>query len=387
MRVLVLSLCLLVSHVVKANDPIVALPFEIHLGHVYIKGQVNDGRPINVVFDTGAAANLASEAVAEEIGLTVSGEQTVLGASGPVTIKRSTNNDLMLGDDLKLKNQTFLVMNLDHLGDEDYPLDAVIGANVLNRYTVEMDFEKGLINLFTRNNFPAPEGYEAHKISLVPFNVPKIDASLLLEDGEVITGPYLVDTGAALALRINSPTVREKELVDKVTPNYKYTSKALGNEATDYIGRLKTYEVLGQKFDAVPMRMATVRNGVSGRSDINGILGLEILKRFNTIYDYKKQVMYIKRNSLFDQPYRENKSGLKFKKEDGALTVVNVIATSSGEKAGIKLGDIIVSVDGQKGMTHDECVAYLSNAKGTVKLKIMRNGKAIDISLKPASLI
>lgn len=387
MRTLILAVCLLASGTLRANEPIVSLPFEIHLGHIYIQGQVNDGRKINIVFDTGAAANLASEAVAEEIGLTVSGEQTVLGASGPVTIKRSANNDLMLGKDLKLNNQTFLVMNLDHLGDEDFPLDAVIGANVLFRYTVEMDFEKGLINLYSRNDFPAPEGYDAHEISLAPFNVPKIDASLVLGNGEVITGPYLVDTGAALALRINSPVVREKELIDKVQPSYAYTSRALSNQSTDHVGRLKSYEALGETFEDVPMRMATVTSGVSGRDDINGILGLEILKRFNTIYDYKKKVMYIKRNSLFDAPYRLNRSGLKLKKENGTLTVESVTAESAAEKAQIKVGDIILSIDGKEGMTNDECRNYFMNADKSVKLEIMRNGKQMSVSLKPFSMI
>ncbi|MBO3698741.1 aspartyl protease family protein [Roseivirga sp. E12] len=387
MRNLIVVALLLVGSVAKANEPIVSLPFEIHLGHIYIKGQINDGRPINIVFDTGAAANLASEEVADEIGITTAGTQTVMGASGPVSIKASTNNLLMLGEELELKNQRFLVMNLDHLGDPDYPLDAIIGANILNRYTVEMDFEKGLINLFPRNGFTAPEGYEAHSISLAPFNIPIIEGSLIVSDDETVTGPYLVDTGAALALRINTPTVNENELVEKVTPNYEHSGRALNNSSIDKVGRLKSFTVLGESFEGVPIRMASVTTGVSSMSNVNGILGLEILKRFNTIYDYKKQVMYTKKNSLFNAPYRENKSGLKLKKRQGYLEVENVIASSAAEKAAIKSGDRILSVDGKKGMTHDECQAYLSSVKGSVTLEIMRNGKKLSVSLKPAFMI
>lgn len=387
MRNLIIVALLLVGGVVKANEPIVTLPFEIHLGHIYIKGQINDGRPINIVFDTGAAANLASEDVADEIGLTTAGTQTVMGASGPVSIKSSTNNLLLLGEDLRLKNQNFLVMNLDHLGDVDYPLDAIIGANILNRYTVEMDFEKGLITLFPRNGFTAPEGYKAHDISLVPFNIPIIEGSLIVSDDETISGPYLVDTGAALALRINTPTVNENELVDKVTPNYEHSGRALNNSSIDKVGRLKSFTVLGEPFEGVPIRMANVTTGVSSMSNVNGILGLEILKRFNTIYDYSKNIMYVKKNSLFDAPYRENKSGLKLKKRQGYLEVENVIASSAAEKASIKSGDRILSVDGKKGMTHDECRTYFYNAKGSVKLEILRNGKKISVSLEPFSMI
>lgn len=387
MRTFIVAAFLLVSSVLTANEPIVTLPFQIHLGHIYIKGQINDGRPINIVFDTGAAANLASEDVADEIGLTTAGTQMVLGASGPVEIKSSTDNLLKLAGSLNLKNQSFLVMNLDHLGDVDYPLDAVIGANILNNYTVEMDFEKGVINLFPRANFPAPEGYVAHNISLVPFNIPIIEGSLFVSDDDRVTGPYLVDTGAALALRINTPTVNAHELVDKVTPSYERQGKALGNASTDRIGRLKSFNVLGESFEGVPIRMANVTTGVSSMSNVNGILGLEILKRFNTIYDYNKQVMYVKRNSLFDAPYRESKSGLKVKKHAGYLKVENVVPSSAGEKAGIKPDDHILSVDGKVNLTHDEFSNYCHDAKGPISLKILRNDKEISLSLTPFSMI
>jgi len=387
MRTLIVAALLLVSSLLKANDPIVTLPFEIHLGHIYIKGQINDGRPINIVFDTGAAANLASEAVAEEIGLTTSGTQTVLGASGPVSIKSSTDNILQLAGSLELKDQSFLVMNLDHLGDSDYPLDAIIGANILSRYTVEMNFEKGVINLFPSKDFPAPAGYEAHRFSLYPFNVPMIEASLLVSDNETVTGPYLVDTGAALALRINTPTVNENALEDKVSPNFEIKGKALGNASTDRVGRLKSFKVLGESFDGVPIRMASVTSGVSSMDNINGILGLEILKRFNTIYDYDRQLMYLKRNSLFNTPFRENRSGLKIKKYAGYLEVESIIAASAGEKAKIKPGDHILSVDGKTNLTYDQFRDYCFETKGSISLKILRDGKELIVSLSPFSMI
>ncbi len=387
MRVFITIALLLVSSLLRASDPIVTLPFQIHLGHIYIKGQINDGRPINIVFDTGAAANLASEDVADEIGLTTSGSQMVLGASGPVEIKSSTDNILKLAGNLKLEDQSFLVMNLDHLGDEDYPLDAIIGANILTRYTVEMDFEKGVINLFPRKNFTAPEGYEAHKFSLVPFNIPVIEGSLIVSDNETITGPYLVDTGAALALRINTPTVNKNELAEKVTPNYDYSGKALGNESVDKIGRLKSFTILGEAFEGVPIRMASVTSGVSSMDNVNGILGLEILKRFNTIYDYKKQVMYVKRNSLSNAPFNESKSGLKLKKRDGYLEIVSVIPASAGDKAKLAAGDQILSVDGKERLTQDQFKAYCRENDGPILLKILRNGTELTLSLSPFSMI
>ncbi len=389
MRVLLITALICIVTITRANEPkpLHTLPFEIHLGHIYIKAKINDSRDLNLVFDTGAAANLASEEVAEELGLEISGTRRVSGASGPVSIKSSQNHELWLSDKLGLKNQTFLVMNLDHLGDYDFPLDGIIGANVLNRFVVELNFDESVIRLFEKENFPAPNGYDAHKIKLAPFRIPIIEGSLKVSENETITGPYLVDTGAALALRINTPTVEKNDLTEKVTPSFEYTGRALGNSSVDHIGRLKAYSILDQQFNGVPIRMANVTTGVSSYSQVDGILGLEILKRFNMIFDYRKQVMYVKKNSLFEVPFRNNTTGLKLKKKKGYLEVENIIPESAAEKAGMKTGDRIISVNGNSKMTHDEFRQFASRSKKTINLTVKRNGETLNIKLTPFSMI
>lgn len=386
MRNIILCLFLLGSSLIQANEPIASLPFEIHLGHIYMKAKINNGKTINVVFDTGAGANLASEQVAEALGLKVSGSQQVSGASGPVSIKSSSNNTLWLGEDLEMKNQTFLVMNLDHLGDVDYPLDAVIGGNVLRRYVVELNFDNGLINIYERKGFTAPEGFQNKSISLVPYGIPIVEGDFIVSGSETLSGPYLVDTGAALALRLNTPLVTENELLEKISPNYAYTSRALNNSATDYIGKVNSFSILGEKFNAVPIRMARVRTGVSSWDTVDGIMGLEILKRFNLIFDYSQQAMYLQRSKLFEVPFKNNTSGLKLKKRSGFLEVESIIEGSAGAKAKFQIGDEIISVDGQKNMTYDEFKGY-TQAKKVISLEVMRDGEKLTLQLKPFSMI
>lgn len=387
MRIFLFSLLLLSSSVIQANEPIASLPFEIHLGHIYMKAKINSGKTLNVVFDTGAGANLASEEVAEALGLKISGTQHVSGASGPVSIKSSANNELWLSDDLTMSNETFLVMNLDHLGDYDYPLDAVIGGNVLRRYVVELNFDDGTLSIYAMKDYKAPNGYQQQSISLAPYGIPIIEGDFIVSDSETLTGLYLVDTGAALALRMNTPLVKENELIEKITPNYAYTSAALSNTSTDYIGKVNSFSIIGETFNAVPIRLATVTSGVSSWDTVDGIMGLEILKRFNLIFDYSKQVMYVKKGKQFEVPFKNNMSGLKLKKRDGFLEVESIVENSAGAKAKVKKGDEILSVDGRENMTHDEFHAYLSSTTKAVAIEVMRDGKKMTFQLKPFSMI
>ncbi|MFY0591662.1 aspartyl protease family protein [Roseivirga sp.] len=387
MRNSLLIVLLFCGSIAFGNEPIASFPFKIHLGHIYIKAKINDGRIINVVFDTGAGANLASKEVAEELNLKISGSQLISGASGPVSIDSSQGNELVLGGDLEMENQTFLVMNLDHLGDSDYPLDALIGANVLRQYVVELNFDDGIMNLYNSSGFKEPETYTKQKISLVPYGIPIITADFNYAESKTLNGSYLVDTGAALALRMNTPLVKRNKLIESITPNYVYTSQALKNSADDYIGRLNAYSVLGERFTDIPIRMATVTSGVSSWDTVDGILGLEILKRFNMIFDYSRQVMYVKKNSLSNLPFRNNTTGLKLKKKGDYLEVESIITGSAAAKVDIQEGDKIVSIDGKKQMTFDEFKAYTNERKSSISLVLERGGNTKTVSINPFSMI
>lgn len=386
-RVLLLLVFLSAGTIIQANEPIAKLPFEIHLGHIFMKAKINDGRTLNVVFDTGAGANLVSEEIAALLGLKTNGAQRVNGASGPVTIKSSRKNKLWLSEALTMTNQTFLVMNLDHLGDSDYPLDVIIGGNVLREYVVELNFDNSIISIYDKRKYTARKGFEVQSISLVPYGIPIVTGDFVVSNAKTLTGSYLIDTGAALALRMNTPLVKEHELIESITPNYAYTSRALSNSATDYFGRLNKFKVLGAQFDELPIRMATVTSGVSSWDTVDGIMGLEILKRFNLVFDYSEQAMYIQKSKLFDLPFKDNKSGLKLKKYEGYLEVEAVIEGSAGAKAELITGDQIMKVNGKKNMSHDEFNEYMSSTNKSVSLEVKRDGQIISLKIRPYSMI
>ncbi len=69
----------------------------------------------------------------------------------------------------------------------------------------------------------------------------------------------------------------------------------------------------------------------------------------------------------------------------GARTISSVTAGSQAEKAGLKVGDIVVGVDGRKPQSSNSIGYYLADLDQSEKpntvFNILRNGKAIDITL------
>ena len=387
MRIRLVIISLLISSLTFANEPLVTLPFKLHRGHIYIQGQINDSRMINILFDTGAGGNVISEKVAEEIGLRISGSQTVSGANGLVQLKTSRKNSLSLGRKPEIKKQPFFLLDMAHLTDEDLPLEAIIGANILSEYVVSLNFDTNLLAIYPQAEYKAPENYAKHQIKLDEYGIPLINGSLKTSENNVRSGPFLIDTGAALTVSFNTPFVIENSLIKQVKPNYPYESKGLSNDGIEYIGRLKSFDFLDESFLRVPVRMSTVTSGVSSDKSINGLIGLTLLKRFNLIFDYSKNALYTVKNKLFSQPFWDNRSGLRLSKKSGFLKVMGVVTGSAADKAGIQVGDSIASVDGQRELKADAFDRYIFSTTKVVFIELKREGKIITVQLSPYSMI
>ena len=386
MRIITAGILFLLSFSLMGQKPMAILPFEVINGHIYIQVSIDGSRPLRIAFDTGARANLLHEDIAKELGFEITGRQQVDGASETAIIELSGNHQMDLNG-IKVDGESFLIMNLDHLGDEDQPMEGVIGGSILDEFITEINFDASEVRFYDRRSFKVPADFTAQRISLIPFRIPILTGTISLANGTQLQGPFLVDTGAALALRLNRPLVISKDLQARIQPNYPYIARVLNTQSTDFIGRLPEFKVLGHEFQGFPIRMATSEGGVSGRSDIDGIIGLEILKRFNLIFNYREQQLYFQPSLLYDAFFLENFSGLNVKKKEGKLWVEEVVVNSPAFEAGIQKGDLIVSVDGRKNLSRSEFMEYVHPLRKDVKLEVIRGEQTNFVNIKPRKII
>lgn len=386
MRKLLLLVAFIGSNVLWANQPRAVLPFKIVNEHIYFELKINESESLQFIFDTGAAANLLNSDTAEKLGIESNGRTSVRGASGSTSIRRSTGHQIDVGG-IELGNVAFLLMNIDHLQDEDTPLDGIIGAALLNLFITEINYDDHEIRLYDKDTYKAPENWQTEKFSLRSFNIPVIHASITLPSGKTIDGDYLVDTGAATSVKFNTPFVNQQRLVEAFGPNYEYTSRALSAEAVDKISRITAYTVFGHRFENFTGRLSRGKKGVSSLKSVQGILGLSILKRFNVIYDYGKEVMYLQRSQYYESPFLANHSGMVIEKSNGLFKVEKVYEGSAAHKAGIQKGDLIRLVDNQNRFTRLDFYRYFQEKSKPVSISLERRGKSLSVTLTPQPMI
>ena len=122
-----------------------------------------------------------------------------------------------------------------------------------------------------------------------------------------------------------------------------------------------------------------------GKKMGDGNLGNGLLQRFNVAFDYVNERMLLTPNKGFDRPFEWDMSGLYVQPDaDAALRVVDVIENSAAAQAGLAVGDVVTRVNGREVSAGDlpEIRLQLRQAGETVTITALRDGKAIDATLK-----
>jgi membrane-associated protease RseP (regulator of RpoE activity) len=131
-------------------------------------------------------------------------------------------------------------------------------------------------------------------------------------------------------------------------------------------------------------------NFINGR---NGLIGSEILSRFNMIIDFGREKMYLQPNRFFKQAFTYDRSGIAIITSGANLKqflVQDVLENSPASEMGIQVGDEIVNMNRlpSRFFTLSSMNDKLQGKIGkTVRLTIRRKGETIKVKFKLRELI
>lgn len=246
-----------------------------------------------------------------------------------------------------------LVLEEDYLELRNYmgtDVHGILGYELFSRFLVKIDYEKKMLTLMAPHRFKPGRKYETLPIRIEDTK-PYLTTPVVLADGTQFTAKLLMDTGASHGLMLD-PTTDSRIVV----PNIRVSSvigRGLGGEITGKIGRIKTLHLGKYKLDDAIANFPDPNSYFDslklGRTQRNGSIGGEVLSRFKVVFNFSKEEIYIKKNHAFKKAFHYNLSGLTIKAKGSKLNVFEVTEVrkqSVGDKAGIKTGDILVSING-----------------------------------------
>ena len=335
--------------------------------------KINGKGPFKVMFDTGSV-DLMSADLAKYLGLRLEGKVRLASDAGLIDGQTAHIDMLQIGD-LVLRDQTFLVIN-SSWNTKD-PLVGAVGYELMRRLTVKVDYEAQQLTFYDAPSFT----YSGSGIA-----VPLLLHGTTFEvQGRLagVNGTFALDTGNQFGFSLESAFVKENDVIKLLGARFQgYSGRSYaGPLPVAYYARVKTLHVGDAEVNNV---IAYLNTGEPGPADYAGNIGDSILRQFNVTFDAMHGTLFLEKNANWGKPGVFNRAGIVLDIEDHGQLIKTILPGSSGETAGLLVGDLITAIDGHSPGDDSNEPAFLQPVGTVVHLTVRRgeSNRDFDVTLR-----
>ncbi len=304
--------------------------------------RVNGHGPYVCEFDSGGSDTFVLDSEkAKEAGLKATERGTSAGVGASViNDERLPGASLVLGS-LRIRDQTIVMVNTK-------PDDCVFGVGILRHFAVQIDYLTGSLRLYDPKNFAVPT--EAIDVPIT-FSVgsPVVDAVVSFAEDDTVHAKLLVDTGVRRYLLLSKGFIDSQQALTRMRRVVKppFSASGAGGPVELLATRLHAIAIGSARVDKPIALLLRTASGAS-RKEPDGYLGNEFFRRFVVTLDYPHSRLLLEPNRNFkDQPGPYDGSGLGIEKKDNQFIITTVAPTSAADRAGLMVGDTLLSLDGK----------------------------------------
>ena len=338
-----------------------------------VQASINGNAPMGFVFDTGGHSIL-TPAAADALGLKTVGEsQTGGSGAGTLTQRETRVRSLQIGDAV-LRDQQFSVLPLSYASMEQGaqpPLAGLLGLEILERFTVRINYRAGTLSLLPIDAPIACSG--TWQPARFTDDMPTVDATL---DG--IPGTFTIDTGNNSSLILYDHWMRQNGVAERYRAGIETVSYGAGGASRNWVSYGRSFRMGGVTVARPLLRTTDDKGGVALSISEAGNLGTALLANYTLTFDYARSRICFEYVPGY-RPVPFNRAGLRATKSDpGGFTVALVNAGSPAALAGLRKDDRIVSVDGRPAhlLSGGDLTRTLTQSPGTKISIVYQRGKA-----------
>lgn len=355
-------------------------------GVVVLQAKVNDlPDTLNFILDTGSGGISLDSTSCDRLGITTAASnKTIRGIAGIRTVRFAYNNSLRLPG-LQVDSLNFHINDYEILSNVyGEHIDGIIGYSFFTRYIVKINYDDTLIFVYSKGPMKYPRGGYLLKPLLV--NIP-IQGAQVKEDKTTVAARFYFDTGAGLCMLLSTDFISDSLQLNSKKKIFHTQAEGLGGKADMKITVIKEFRLGPYRFRKVPSYIFSDEYNVTSYPYLGGLIGNDLLRRFNLTLNYEKKELYLVPNTHYREPFDYAYTGLGFYFIDGEIRVTDVMKDSPAEKAGFKPDDVMVAINNNFSRNIQAYKNILQNAGQKMKILVMRNGEPLMLTLKVQSIL
>jgi hypothetical protein len=365
---------------------ITSFPFRLLTGGIItIKAKVsNYPDSLNFILDTGSGGISLDSMTVEELGITAElSDRTIRGIAGIRRVKFSYNQTLHVPG-LSIDSLNFHINDYDVLSSAyGEKIDGIIGFSFLSRYIVKINYDSSVIHVFTEGTIKYPRGGFHLKPLLV--NIPVVSGTV--RDHTEHTARFYFDTGAGMCLLLSTEFVNDSMFLKPKRKWVVTQAEGLGGKAPMRQGVIRQFKLGPYKFRNVPTYIFDDEFNVTSYPYLGGLIGNDLLRRFNLIINYEKKVIHLTPNTHFKDPFDYSYTGLGMYAIEEKIIVMDVMEGSPAKEAGFVPGDVILAVNNNFSNNIQTYKNLMQNPGEKLKILISRPDGPTVLTLKVKSVL
>lgn len=374
------------NSIVSSSELITRFPFTtLSGGIIIVQVRLDDFKDtLNFILDTGSGGVSLDSTTVQYFHLPVTPTERRLRGIGSMR-----KISYVMNQTLHLPNLN--VEHLDiHINDYDLltsvygiKIDGIMGYSLLSRYIVKIDYDNNILEIWDSGKIKYPRG----GILLKPVinNIPVFDASII--DGNSCLSRFYFDTGAGLCLLMSESFEKDSSILAKGKKIIATQAEGLGGKTPMKLTTVKQIRIGKYKFKKVPAHIFIDEYNVTAYPQLGGLIGNDLLRRFNLIINYGEKEIHLKPNSHFKESFDYSYTGLGIYMESNKVVIEDVLKDSPGEKAGLMPGDIIMAIDNNMSGNIQSYKNMLQDVGARLRILVNRNGELILRNLKVSSIL
>jgi hypothetical protein len=339
---------------------------------------------LNFILDTGSGGISLDTLTALYYKLPLEpSERTVRGIGGIKNINYYKNGTLHFPG-LDVTSLDFHINDYEIL-TEVYGLrvDGIIGFSFLRRYIVALDYDKHLMSVYLPGKFEYPNrgSFLNPTFASIPITNHPVQ-----DERNYLLNLYF-DTGAGLCVLLTEEFLKDSVFISSKRKSVNTQVEGLIGKIGMRLTTMKRMRIGPYKFSKVPIHVYSDSANVLNYPSVAGLLGSDLLRRFNLVLNYPERKIHLSPNSHFRDPFDYSYTGMSYYFIEGKIVITEIQQGSPAEKAGLIPGDIIFGIENNFSNSISQYKFMLQNPGQKMRILIFRNSLPQMVELKVGSIL
>ena len=368
------------------SKKVATIPFlQLTGGIIILQAKLNNfPDTLNFILDTGSSGISLDSTTADYLKLKpIPTERTIRGIAGIRKVSFLYNQELKFPgftiDSLNFHINDYAILTAVY-GER---IDGIIGYSVLSRYILKVDYDSLNIAFWSRGTIRYPRG----GYLLRPTISQLIAQTVRVRDDKAVTSRFLYDMGAGLCMLLSKDFIADSSFLDKKKKRWIKEGEGLGGKIDMELTVIKEVKLGPYRFRNVPVYIFDDVNNVTSYPYMGGLIGNDILRRFNVILNYAKSDIYLTPNKHYTDAFDYSYAGIELYLIEGLIIVGDVAKGSPAESSGIKEGDQVLAVNKNFSQNLNQYKIALQSSNERIKIIIRREGEIKEIEFKIRSIL